>query len=223
MTSKKEKPLHSLVAGSTAGAIEACVFGLVCFVTFSTEIVKTRSQFGGQVRSSPSVCTLALTVPPLTIIRTTLRERDIIGLYWEMPSRPGSTSQYRSLSFSSIYPPDTPQGKVSTPKSLVGANSAVRFTTHSTLKQFAQSTARPGQQLPSGITFAISAIAGLVTCHEEAHAVSQCFSRVRKLVPLWLPDFDRGRLVTILDWHDIKTNATSYEWWNRLYGIRKHY
>ena len=104
MTSKKEKPLHSLVAGSTAGAIEACVFGLVwcvyaraqlflpSFVTFSTEIVKTRSQFGGQVRSSPSVCTLALTVPPLTIIRTTLRERDIIGLYWEMPSRPGCVS-----------------------------------------------------------------------------------------------------------------------------------
>lgn len=46
-----------------------------------------------------------------------------------------------------------------------GANSAVRFTTYTTLKQFVQSTARPGQQLPSGITFAIGAIAGLVTVY----------------------------------------------------------
>lgn len=29
MTSKKEKPLHSLIAGTTAGAIEAYVDGLV--------------------------------------------------------------------------------------------------------------------------------------------------------------------------------------------------
>ena len=46
-----------------------------------------------------------------------------------------------------------------------GANSAVRFTTYTTLKQFVQSTARPGQQLPSGITFGIGAIAGLVTVY----------------------------------------------------------
>lgn len=46
-----------------------------------------------------------------------------------------------------------------------GANSAVRFTTYTTLKQFVQSTARPGQQLPTGITFAIGAIAGLVTVY----------------------------------------------------------
>ncbi|KAJ3979378.1 mitochondrial tricarboxylate transporter [Lentinula detonsa] len=45
-----------------------------------------------------------------------------------------------------------------------GANSAVRFTTYSTLKRFVQGTARPGQTLPSAITFAsIGAIAGLVT------------------------------------------------------------
>ncbi|KAJ3780389.1 mitochondrial carrier domain-containing protein [Lentinula aff. detonsa] len=43
-----------------------------------------------------------------------------------------------------------------------GANSAVRFTTYSTLKRFVQGTARPGQTLPSAITFAsIGAIAGL--------------------------------------------------------------
>ncbi|KAL1708867.1 mitochondrial carrier domain-containing protein [Schizophyllum commune] len=46
-----------------------------------------------------------------------------------------------------------------------GANSAVRFTTYTTLKQFVQSTARPGQQLPSTITFGIGAVAGLVTVY----------------------------------------------------------
>ena len=44
-----------------------------------------------------------------------------------------------------------------------GANSAVGFTTYTTLKQFALSTIRPSQQLPNGITFGIGAVAGLVT------------------------------------------------------------
>lgn len=46
-----------------------------------------------------------------------------------------------------------------------GANSAVRFTTYSTIKQFVQGTARPGQTLPAPITFGIGAIAGLVTVY----------------------------------------------------------
>lgn len=46
-----------------------------------------------------------------------------------------------------------------------GANSAVRFTTYVTLKQFVQGTARPGQPLPSAITFGIGGIAGLVTVY----------------------------------------------------------
>jgi solute carrier family 25 citrate transporter 1 len=46
-----------------------------------------------------------------------------------------------------------------------GGNSAVRFTTYSTLKQFVQGTARPGQNLPSSITFGIGAVAGLVTVY----------------------------------------------------------
>lgn len=46
-----------------------------------------------------------------------------------------------------------------------GANSAVRFTTYSTLKQFVQGTTRPGRQLPPGITFAIGGVAGLVTVY----------------------------------------------------------
>jgi len=46
-----------------------------------------------------------------------------------------------------------------------GANSAVRFTTYTTLKQFVQSNSPPGQTLPTSITFGIGAIAGLVTVY----------------------------------------------------------
>jgi len=62
MSSKKEKPLHSLVAGATAGAVEA-------FITYPMEFVKTRSQFGGKRE------------PPLTIIRETLRSHGVRGMY----------------------------------------------------------------------------------------------------------------------------------------------
>jgi solute carrier family 25 citrate transporter 1 len=46
-----------------------------------------------------------------------------------------------------------------------GANSAIRFTTYATLKQFVQSRTRTGQALPSSVTFAMGAIAGLVTVY----------------------------------------------------------
>ncbi|BGP51372.1 hypothetical protein JCM10450v2_007310 [Rhodotorula kratochvilovae] len=46
-----------------------------------------------------------------------------------------------------------------------GANSAVRFTTYGTLKSFVQGNTRPGETLPAGITFAIGAIAGVVTVY----------------------------------------------------------
>ncbi|KAI9568740.1 mitochondrial carrier domain-containing protein [Boletus coccyginus] len=215
MTSKKEKPVHSLIAGSTAGAIEA-------FVTYPTEFVKTRSQFAGQRE------------PPLTIIRTTVREKGVTALYSGCSALVVGNSIKAGVRFVSYdyfkgILADS-EGKVSAPKSLLaglgagmmeaiiavtpsetiktkliddakrpdprfrglvhgttaivreegiagiyrglfpvmmrqGANSAVRFTTYTTLKQFAQSTARPGQQLPTGITFAIGAIAGFVTVY----------------------------------------------------------
>lgn len=59
---KKEKPTHSLLAGATAGAIEA-------FITYPTEFVKTRSQFGGKREG------------PIAIIRDTVRTKGITGLY----------------------------------------------------------------------------------------------------------------------------------------------
>ncbi|KAF9221799.1 mitochondrial carrier [Gyrodon lividus] len=215
MSSKKEKPVHSLIAGTTAGAIEA-------FVTYPTEFVKTRSQFGGQREA------------PFTILRTTVREKGVTGLYSGCSALVIGNSIKAGVRFVTYdhfkgMLADA-EGKVSAPKSLAaglgagvmeaiiavtpsetiktkliddakrpnpqyrglvhgtmsiirqegflgiyrglfpvmmrqGANSAVRFTTYTTLKQFVQGTARPGQQLPSGITFAIGAIAGLVTVY----------------------------------------------------------
>ncbi|KAH7882710.1 mitochondrial carrier domain-containing protein [Phlebopus sp. FC_14] len=215
MSSKKENPVHSLIAGTTAGAVEA-------FVTYPTEFVKTRSQFGGKRES------------PLTIIRTTLREKGVTGLYSGCSALVVGNSVKAGVRFVTYdyfkgLLADA-EGKVSPPRSLVaglgagvveaiiavtpsetiktkliddakrpnpqyrglihgtvsivrqegifgiyrglfpvvmrqGANSAVRFTTYTTLKQFVQGTTRPGQQLPSGITFGIGAIAGLVTVY----------------------------------------------------------
>lgn len=64
------------------------------------------------------------------------------------------------------FPHRTPSALTRAPQMMrQGANSAVRFTTYSTLKQFVQSNARTGTTLPSGVTFGIGAIAGLVTVY----------------------------------------------------------
>jgi solute carrier family 25 citrate transporter 1 len=62
-----------------------------------------------------------------------------------------------------------------------GANSAVRFTTYSTLKQLVQGNGPPGQPLPGGVTFGIGAIAGIVTvCTSDPSSLhlSNCSYRV---------------------------------------------
>ncbi|EFP89227.1 hypothetical protein PGT21_005031 [Puccinia graminis f. sp. tritici] len=46
-----------------------------------------------------------------------------------------------------------------------GANSAVRFSTYSSLKAVFQGNVSPGQQLPSFMTFAIGGVAGVVTVY----------------------------------------------------------
>lgn len=45
------------------------------------------------------------------------------------------------------------------------ANSAIRFTTYTGLKQMVLGQARPGQALPASVTFGIGAIAGIVTVY----------------------------------------------------------
>ncbi|TFY72393.1 hypothetical protein EVG20_g632 [Dentipellis fragilis] len=209
--SHKEKPLHSLIAGTTAGAVEASV----------------NLTIHSSVRESP-----------LTIIRETLRTHGVRGLYSGCTALVVGNSAKAGVRFVSydhfkhmLADKDCGvEGKVSPPRSLLaglgaglmeaifavtpsetiktkliddakrphpqyrglihgtacivreegirgiyrglfpvmmrqGANSAVRFTTYSTVKQFVQSRTRPGQQLPTGVTFGIGAIAGLVTVY----------------------------------------------------------
>ncbi|ETW79809.1 mitochondrial tricarboxylate carrier [Heterobasidion irregulare TC 32-1] len=212
---KKEKPLHSLIAGATAGAVEA-------FVTYPAEFVKTRSQFGGKKE------------PPFTVIRNTLRTQGLSGLYSGCTALVIGNSVKAGVRFVSYdhfkAALADPEGKVSAPRSLLaglgagmmeaifavtpsetiktkliddakrpqpqyrglvhgtmsivrqegirgvyrglfpvmmrqGGNSAVRFTTYATVKQFVQSRSRPGQVLPTGVTFGIGAIAGIVTVY----------------------------------------------------------
>ena len=47
-----------------------------------------------------------------------------------------------------------------------GFSSMVRFGTYSTLKNLVQGSTRPGQKLPSGVTFGIGALAGMATVCE---------------------------------------------------------
>ncbi|VDB94058.1 unnamed protein product [Peniophora sp. CBMAI 1063] len=215
MSSKREKPIHSLIAGSTAGAIEA-------FVTYPTEFVKTRSQFGGKREG------------PIAIIKNTIRTQGVTGLYAGCTALAAGNSlkagvRFVSYDYFKSKLADS-EGKVSAPRSLVaglgagvmesifavtpsetiktkliddakrpnpqyrglihgsvqivkqegitgiyrglfpvmmrqGANSAVRFTTYTTLKQAVQTRTRPGQTLPSSVTFGIGAIAGIVTVY----------------------------------------------------------
>ena len=82
-----------------------------------------------------------------------IRQEGIAGIYR------GLFPVVRTLFYSKFTIVDVPQ------MMRQGANSAVRFTTYSTLKQFVQGSARPGQPLPSAITFGIGGIAGLVTVY----------------------------------------------------------
>ncbi|THU80519.1 mitochondrial carrier [Dendrothele bispora CBS 962.96] len=178
MSVKREKPIHSLIAGGTAGAIEA-------FVTYPMEFVKTRSQFGGKKE------------PPLQIIRSTLSQHGITGLYsgcGALVIGNAAKAGVRFLSYDwfksktkliddAHQPNPQYRGLVHGTVSIVrqegflgiyrsmmrqGANSAIRFTTYSTLKQVVQGAAgaRPGQQTPSTITFGIGAVAGLMTVYK---------------------------------------------------------
>ncbi|KAM5537326.1 hypothetical protein V8D89_009056 [Ganoderma adspersum] len=213
--SKKEKPLHSLIAGTTAGAVEA-------FITYPTEFVKTRSQFSGKKQS------------PIAIVRETVQTKGLTGLYSGCMALVIGNAVKAGVRFVSYdhfkHALADAEGKVSAPRSLLaglgagmmeaifavtpsetiktkliddskspnprfrglvhgtsvivreeglrgiyrglfpvmmrqGANSAVRFTTYTTLKQMVQGQGRPGKPISSATTFGIGAIAGLVTVY----------------------------------------------------------
>lgn len=220
---RKDKPLYSLIAGTTAGAVEG-------FTTYPIEYTKTVSQFAAKAgEKAPG---------PITIVRNTIAKDGFIGLYsgcgalvtgnaikagvrflsydhfkTMLKDENGKLSGPRSLlaglgagmmeAVFAVTPSETiktkliddgkravpkyPRGLVPGTAAIVreegirgiyrglfpvmlrqGANSAVRFGTYSTLKNFVSGSARPGQSLPGGITFGIGAIAGIVTvckCH----------------------------------------------------------
>lgn len=63
-----------------------------------------------------------------------------------------------------------------------GANSAIRFTTYTTLKQLVQTNAPPGQPIPNSITFGVGAIAGLVTVYTTMPLEYVSTDSVRRLL-----------------------------------------
>ncbi|KAG8984998.1 hypothetical protein FRB90_005003 [Tulasnella sp. 427] len=159
----KEKPVHALIAGATAGAIEDIPYGV------REDGKSVQREQGGvhrmNLRNLESLKALFSQLGPIGIIRTTIQDKGIAGLYsgcgalvtgnaLKAGVRFVSYDRYKSLLADS-------EGKVLRQ----GANSAVRFTSYSTLKQFVQGNARPGQTLSSGLTFAIGGLAGLITVY----------------------------------------------------------
>ncbi|WOO76830.1 putative mitochondrial carrier [Vanrija pseudolonga] len=215
---EKEKPIASLLAGATAGGVEA-------FITYPLESLKTQLQFG-----SPSGKKLT----PYGILTDTLRERGVRGLYAGVTAVVIGNALKAGVRFTtydqfkSILKDD--QGNLTAPRSMLaglgagmmeaviavtpsetiktkmiedskraqpqfnglvdgvrkivaqegwrgvyrgvgpvmlrqGANSAVRFSSYSTLKQLAQGNLPPGQQLPGWATFGIGSTAGVITVY----------------------------------------------------------
>ncbi|OXC57933.1 solute carrier family 25 (mitochondrial citrate transporter), member 1, partial [Cryptococcus neoformans MW-RSA852] len=62
----KEKPIASLLAGATAGGVEA-------FITFPLESVKTQLQFGALDGGKP--------LTPYQALKSTIQQRGVHGLY----------------------------------------------------------------------------------------------------------------------------------------------
>lgn len=49
------------------------------------------------------------------------------------------------------------------------ANSAIRFSSYSSLKSVVQGSTRPGEQLPAAMTFLLGAAAGTITVYSAFH------------------------------------------------------
>nr|XP_018262175.1 solute carrier family 25 (mitochondrial citrate transporter), member 1 [Kwoniella dejecticola CBS 10117]OBR84333.1 solute carrier family 25 (mitochondrial citrate transporter), member 1 [Kwoniella dejecticola CBS 10117] len=62
-----------------------------------------------------------------------------------------------------------------------GANSAVRFSSYSTLKQLAQGSVVPGTQMPGWMTFGIGATAGVITVCESSDRTFVIKTRMQSL------------------------------------------
>ncbi|KDN36393.1 mitochondrial carrier [Tilletiaria anomala UBC 951] len=220
IAARRDKPMHSLIAGATAGAVEG-------FVTYPIEYTKTVAQFAQRNGEKPP--------GPIHIVRSTVAKDGIKGLYngcGALVTGNAVKAGVRFLAFDhfkSLLRDD--QGRLSGPRSLIaglgagmmeaifavtpsetiktkliddgkravrrypptliggtaaivreegisgiyrglfpvmlrqGANSMVRLGSYSTIKNLVQGSARPGQTLPGGVTFAIGATAGVITVY----------------------------------------------------------
>ncbi|BEI86108.1 hypothetical protein CcaverHIS002_0603950 [Cutaneotrichosporon cavernicola] len=213
---EKEKPIASLIAGATAGGIEA-------FVTYPLESLKTQLQFHADAKTTP-----------WSLLKDTVERRGIKGLYAGVPAVIVGNAVKAGVRFTtydqfkSMLKDD--EGNITAPRSMLaglcagmmeaviavtpsetiktkmiedskrnvphykgtmdgvrkivaeegigglyrgvgpvmlrqGANSAVRFSSYSTIKQLAQGSLPPGSVLPGWMTFGIGSMAGVITVY----------------------------------------------------------
>ncbi|WVQ85036.1 hypothetical protein IAT38_007200 [Cryptococcus sp. DSM 104549] len=215
----KENPIASLLAGATAGGVEA-------FITFPLESIKTQLQFGALEGGKQ--------LTPYQAAKATIEQRGFKGLYAGCTAVVLGNAVKAGVRFTtydqfkSLLKDD--EGKLTAPRSMLaglgagmseaviavtpsetiktkmiedskravpkyngfihgvqtiikeegyrgvyrgvgpvmlrqGANSAVRFSSYSTLKQLVQGSVVPGEQVPGWMTFGIGATAGVITVY----------------------------------------------------------
>ncbi|GKZ51277.1 hypothetical protein AbraIFM66951_005324 [Aspergillus brasiliensis] len=143
---KRPKPssLRSIIAGSTAGAVEIAI-------TYPAEFAKTRSQLNRRLPDAKK-----LPWPPF-------------GAQW-IDDRKSQNPRMRGFLHGSkvIFQERGVrgffQGFVPT-TARQAANSATRFSSYTMLKQMAQGYVAPGEKLGTASTFALGGIAGLITVY----------------------------------------------------------
>ncbi|GKZ36464.1 hypothetical protein AbraIFM66950_007580 [Aspergillus brasiliensis] len=148
---KRPKPssLRSIIAGSTAGAVEIAI-------TYPAEFAKTRSQLNRRLPDAKK-----LPWPPF-------------GAQW-IDDRKSQNPRMRGFLHGSkvIFQERGVrgffQGFVPT-TARQAANSATRFSSYTMLKQMAQGYVAPGEKLGTASTFALGGIAGLITVMQSLEA-----------------------------------------------------
>ncbi|SGY12748.1 BQ5605_C011g06591 [Microbotryum silenes-dioicae] len=137
---------RSLLAGLGAGMCEA-VFAVTPSETIKTKLIddqkRAQPRYTGLIQGTMAI----------------VREEGIGGIYRAL----GPVVRHRNRRSVSVCPHSL---ILSLPQAArQGANSAVRFTSFSTLKSFVSGNARPAETLPAGITFGIGAVAGVITVY----------------------------------------------------------
>ncbi|KAL8711077.1 MAG: hypothetical protein Q9220_004458 [cf. Caloplaca sp. 1 TL-2023] len=158
----KEKPsaLRSIIAGSTAGAIE---IGFVAFDTYKTLLQDEAGKISGPrtvvAGFGAGITESLLAVTPFESIKTTLIDDRKSANPRMRGFLHGSSIIWRERGIRGFF-----QGFVPT-TARQAANSATRFGSYTTIKQFVQGYAAPGEKLGTMSTFGIGGLAGLITVY----------------------------------------------------------